>query len=315
MPRVRDIVIVPTDARFTNLPDWDTHPPASWDNGPVALGDGITIECLSGEDAKAVMDASTPAGENFEATRQFSQLYAFVREIGDAEYQNPHSGWDMTHALTYTLALSRLVLDNAYCTEFAARLIEEPDGRRIIEPVLGLDQRLAYRLRETRFWLTETEAAELATLRDAFSRNEGLLPDRVRRAIWRCGRSAETRFLGETVMHVVTGLEALLKTERHNATNQFTTRMPMLAAALVPGGSATDWRAVYAARSDVSHGAEVALFAAPGRTRGGTPPPAAIALVAATQDLLRAAVRRAIEDAAFRAQFADDGAVRAAWPI
>lgn len=69
--------------------------------------------------------------------------------------------------------------------------------------------------------------------------------------------------------HIVTGLEALLKTERHNATEQFTTRAPAMADAIGLDGAAIDWDAVYAARSDASHGAEIELFAPPGHSPGG----------------------------------------------
>jgi hypothetical protein len=63
------------------------------------------------------------------------------------------------------------------------------------------------------------------------------------------------------------------------------------------------------------HGAVVELFAPPGRAPGAEPPPEAVALVASAQDVLRAAVRRALEDADFRARFVDDDAVRATWPL
>lgn len=315
MPRIRDILIVPTDARFADRPEWDTHLPAGWDTGPAALGDGITIERVTTDEAEAVMDASGPAGKNFHATRQFGQLYAFVRAINQAEYDETHYNWDASGALTGTIVLSRLVLDNAYCSEFAGRIVEHDGGRTQIIPLNGFEQRLAYRLRDTRFWLTDDEVDELATLRAAYDPIAGQLPGRVGRALWRTERSTHTRYLSEAVTHIVTGLEALLKTERHTATQQFMTRAPALADAVGLDGAAIDWDAVYAARSDASHGAEVELFAPPGHSPGGEPPPEAVTLVAAAQDVLRAAVRRAIEDEDFRLLFADADAVRAAWPV
>ena len=42
--------------------------------------------------------------------------------------------------------------------------------------------------------------------------------------------------------------------------------------------------------------------------------PEAVEIIASAQDVLGAAIRRAIEDADFRAKFADDDTVRAAFP-
>jgi hypothetical protein len=172
MPRVRDVLIVPTDPdpAFVDMPEWQTAPPAGR-NAPVDIGDGITIQRLDDAEAEAVMDAAEPAGENFHATRQWSQLVTFVRQISDEEYAaEPQHGdnWDRTGALTETIALSRLVHDNAYCSEYSARIIEGEGAPRRIVPIASLEMRLAYRLSDGRPWLTEPEAAELAALREAF---------------------------------------------------------------------------------------------------------------------------------------------------
>lgn len=314
MARVRDILIVPTDDRFRDLPEWETHPPAGWDGVPADLGDGITIQRLETAEAETVMDASAPAGKDFHPARQFGQLCSFVREVGEEEYEEAPYACDGVGALGDTVALSRLVLDNAYCSEFAARVVEE-NGDITIIPISSYEERLAYRLREERFWLTVEEAAQLAALRDAYRAVSGALPDRVSRALWHAERSTHTRYLHEAVTQIVTGLEALLKTERHEATRQFTVRAPALAAELGFEPTGVDWAAVYAARSDASHGARVELFAPAGHAAGGAPPLEAVAQVAGAQDVLRTAVRKAIEDTDFRASFADDEAVRGRWPL
>lgn len=261
------------------------------------------------------MDAAEPAGENFHATRQWSQLVSFVREISEQEYgDDPHHGdnWDRTGSLNETIALSRLVHDNAFCSEYAGRVIEREDAARRIVPVASLEMRLAYRLSDGRPWLTDHEAAELAALRNAYRGVD--LPDRVKRAMWRTERSNHSPFLSEAVTNSVTGLEALLKTERHRATAQFTTRVPALAAAVGLDLGNVDWNAVYEARSDASHGARIALFSPPGWSATDPPHPDALPLVAAAQTVLRAAVRKAIEDDGFRSRFDDDESVRAAFP-
>jgi hypothetical protein len=315
VPRVRDVLIVPTnpDPAFAALPEWQTAPPAGW-NAPFDLGDGITIEKLDGPLAEAVMDASEPAGENFQATRQWSQLVSFVREVSEEECtrEGQHGdNWDSTRALNETIALSRLVHDNAFCSEYAGRVIEPEGAARRIVPVANLEMRLAYRLSDGRPWLTANEATELAALRTAYRGVQ--LPDRVKRAMWRTERSSHSPFLSEAVTNAVTGLEALLKTERHGATAQFTTRVPALAAALRLNLGNVNWGEVYAARSDASHGARIALFSPPGWSATAPPHPDALPLIAAAQTILRTSVRKAIENPQFRSNFDDDASVRAAF--
>lgn len=318
VPHVRDVLIVPTDPDpgFVDLPEWRTEPPAGWDGAAVDVGDGITICKLAGDEADAVMDAAEAAGENFHATRQWSQLQTFVREISDQEYAaDPHHGdnWDSGHALYRTIALSRLIHDNAFCSEYAGRIIERARQPRKIVPVASLELRLAYRLANDRPWLTVAEAEQLARLRSADDAAE--LPDRVKRAFWRTERSAHSPYLSEAVTNTVTGLEALLKTELHQATRQFTTRVPALATELGLDPRAANWADVYGARSDSSHGSEIALFSPPGWSASAPPHPNAVRVVATALRVLRAAIRRAIEDEQFRAKFASDDAVRAAFPI
>ncbi|MGH3041083.1 MAG: hypothetical protein ACRDNG_04985 [Gaiellaceae bacterium] len=317
MPCVRDILIVPTnpDPAAAEDPVWEAHSPVAWEGGAFDLGGGITIQTIDNDEAEALMDASGPAGEHYRATRQWGQFYSFVREIGAAEYEETEDGFDAGNHLGETVALSRLVRDNFYCTEFAARVIEAPDRPRRIVPILSFENRLAYRLRNERFWLTEAEAGELAQLAATYWAEADELPGRVRRAFWHTERSSHSPYLEEATVRIVIGLEALLKTERHHATSQFTTRAPALAAELGLDVGATDWDEVYAARSDAAHGAEVMLFASPGRAPGGAPDPDAVASITVAQDVLRAAVRRAIEDDVFRANFDDVDAVRSAWPI
>lgn len=173
--------------------------------------------------------------------------------------------------------------------------------------------RLAYRVSDGRPWLTEAEAGELAALRVAYRGAQ--LPDRVKPAMWRTERNSHSPYLSEAVTNAVTGLEALLKTERHQATRQFTTRVPALAAALGIDVDNVDWDAVYGARSDASHGARIAFFSPPGWSATDPPHPDALPLVASTVTVLRAAVRKAIEDEGFRSTFDGDESVRAAFPV
>jgi hypothetical protein len=117
----------------------------------------------------------------------------------------------------------------------------------------------------------------------------------------------------------VSGLEALLKTERHYATKQFRERAAALADELGIHGISENWaEEIYDARSDWVHGSSVKLFALDPALGGGPANPSesrAFRDLARVQDLLRAAIRRALKDAAFRARFESDDSVRTHWPV
>ena len=109
-------------------------------------------------------------------------------------------------------------------------------------------------------------------------------------------------------------------------TQQFKKRAPALAAE--SGSTRLDEdlaERLYDGRSDWVHGSHVQLFAGPS---AGTDNPAeeesegpqgsdersALAEVALLQDVLRGAVRRAIEDAGFRQIFVTDETIAERWP-
>ena len=115
------------------------------------------------------------------------------------------------------------------------------------------------------------------------------------------------------------GIEALLNTNKDKVVKQITTRMPLVAAEVgIAGVSGTYARRMYSDRSHPAHGQELNL---PPATASGQEddPPAAIdpyfGKVARLQDLLRAIVRRAIDDLEFADVFRSNAAIRARWPV
>lgn len=114
---------------------------------------------------------------------------------------------------------------------------------------------------------------------------------------------------------IVSSLEALLKTDRHQATRQFKVRVPALAAELGRDVSSDFCEEMYDGRSDWVHGASVQLFSAAGQPGEAQGPPDAFVSMARLQDVARAAVRRCIEDTDFRCIFEHDDTIRARWPI
>jgi hypothetical protein len=150
------------------------------------------------------------------------------------------------------------------------------------------------------------------------------MPERVRRAVWRTEYASWLPWADLALSVLVGGLESLLKTERHGATGQFKTRVSQLANELGMDEVTADFcERMYDARSEWVHGTHVRLFSTGQNepaNRGEREGPGdqqqrqAVDEIARLQDVLRAAVRRCIEDAGFRAVFEGEDAIRSRWP-
>ncbi len=258
---------------------------------------------------------------------QFGQRYSFIRNVELGEWREHPFRWDSDGVIYDALSLSRLIRDNGQSTEYAARIADFEDGEQVVVYTIASESKHAYRLRRTRDWLDECEGIELRDLLSAYWHREDEYPRRVTRAMWRTEYGSWLKWGDLVVSMLVGGLEALLKTERHQATRQFTTRVPALAAELgFEGITADNCERMYDARSEWVHGAHVQLFAGglehqQAVQRGTKEGPSstdqrdAIADIARLQDLLRCAVRRCIKDAEWRAVFAQDDRIRFRWPL
>ena len=315
---VRDVLLVPT----SDVDDdevWELHPPAG--TPPVELGRGVKLtQELAGPQADAIMDACEPRGKCFDPTRQFGCLYAFVRELPAEEYMSSYAHWDHDRVLLAAFTLSRLILDNGYSTQYAARVVEFSDDHvQFIPGPVNLEGALAYRAHSGRDWLDAAEADALAALLDSFWQREAQLGERIGNAIWLVEQSARRKYDFEALLSVVAGLEALLNTGPRQSTKQFRQRVPEMARELgVSGLSRSMAGRLYKQRSIAAHGRRLRLIS----PRPDEPEPdysdreaQAIRELALLQDVLRAAVRTCIEDAAFATHFADEPAVRAQWPV
>jgi hypothetical protein len=338
--RVRDLIVCAGDPSLdVPIEEVYAHPPIGWDRHPgvdderfgetvnaIDLGGGIVIEELDRDTVELVMNACTPRGHYFLPVRQFGQRYSFVKEVSLDELDERHYAWDTDGTLDDALTLSRLVRDNGYSTEYAARLLDYEDGQRCIVYVLHREDKAIWRLHRDREWLDAAEGRELASLLAAYWGCREQLPPRVRRAMWRMAYAPRIRWADMVVPILVGGIEALLKIGRRDLTQQFKKRAPALAADVGIDGLDEDLaERLYDGRSDWVHGSHVQLFAGPS---AGTDNPAeeesegpqssdersALAEVALLQDVLRGAVRRAIEDAEFRQIFATDETIAERWP-
>lgn len=146
---VVDYLLVTTDVRDGTLP--------AGADGSVPLQEGVRIECLEHDFSERLLDAAEPRGENWEATRQFGVVHAYVRTAwkeGDGPSPDGLYDWDHDGRLYPCVQLSRLVRDNAVGTEYAIRLLRHRDGGERLVPFAGYESHVAYRLHpEERGWL------------------------------------------------------------------------------------------------------------------------------------------------------------------
>jgi hypothetical protein len=294
--------------------EYRDHPPVR----NFDLGNEVTIERLSDAEYELMMAACRPRGHFFYANPIWGQRYAVVRRVGLDAYRGDEYGWDTDQKLSTALALSRLVRDTVHCAEFAGRFVDHADGEQQIIPLSGFESRLAYRYGHGRDWLDEADAAELRDLLAAFMAVEPNWPGRVRRSIRNCERASQTPFLSESQPRLVTALEALLNTNNASVSKQFRDRVGALARELgVDGVSGRFLNRMYEFRSKAYHGDEIHLLSADPESQ----PEIAeqhrrmVNESALLQRVLRGAVRKAIEDAAFRQLFETDEGVRRRWPV
>lgn len=302
--RVYDVLLVTTSEAGT-FEEFQAHPPAG--DPPAELGRGLSIQQLTSDVAGLVMNACEFRGHYYFAERQYGCRYAFVLEqpLGEAYKFR----WDPEQVIRDALALSRLVRDNDHSTEYSGRITEYESGELRVMPHDGGESRYVYRMLTERDWMDTAEAKTLAGLLAAYW-STGRLPRRLERTLWASEHVAWERYLDVILPALVAALEGMVNTSTRQVTRQFMTRVPALATDLcVPDVSKRLCRRMYDARSQGAHGTDIDLLK-PEARRDET-----VRQLARLQAVLRSAVRRGIEDPAFRAAFESDERVRARWPV
>jgi hypothetical protein len=249
--------------------------------------------------------------------KQFGQMYSFVRDVDVADL-DPRWTWNTNSAITDAVAMSRLVLDNGYSTEYAARIFDHANGEQQIMPAFSSAQ-ATYRVRRTRDWLSDAEADKLRTLLSRYWEVRDELPDRVALALWQAEYAVSVRWLDVIAPVLVVAFEALVNTSKDLVTRQFVERVPAVTEEVGAPLTATLCEKMYDARSRWVHGSRVPLY--PRKQRKDEPEAgptddqqrAAVDRIAKTQDSLRAVLRRCIEDGDFRSIFAE--AIKRRWPV
>lgn len=318
---VRDVLLVPATHEHVTEEDWRRHPPAGAAHSPVNLGRGLSIvHRLGGNQDKLVMFSCEPRGHFFVPTFPFGVRQAYVRRIPLANYQdNPYS-WDPDGTISVAYKLSRLVRDNATSTEYSARIVNYSDGQQSVipGPVSG-EWATTYRAGTGRAWLDDDDVGSLRAVVEAYWGAPEVVTGRLGRAVDCCEWSVHHPFATDTVREVVTGLEALLKTHRHQATRQFVERVPALARELgISGVTRRFCEQMYRWRSQASHGARVTMFAGAARSTAGAPVAPQLGTlrkVALIQEVLRRAIGQMLLDPRFRQIFDRPARIRARWPV
>lgn len=300
-----DVLLV--EATEADLDEFRAHPPAG--NPACQLGYGASIEELDDGLADLVMNACSLRGHFFVPPREFGCRYAFVLQQPLTEAFEWRWDSEPHGVLAAAMSLSRLVRHNFHNTKYIARVIEHDDGMRQVIPFDGRESRQAYGVHGDRDWLDAAEAAELRTLMAAYFEALDSLPERFAQALSRSEHLVQERYLNIMLPRLVATLEGLIGTSPVQVTKQFITRVPALAAEVgVEDVSKNLCNRLYQARSQGFHGSAIDLLRVPSQD-------ATIRKVALLQGVLRAALRRGLEDPAFRAVFTDADSVDARWPV
>ncbi len=291
-----DVLVVATTV-FRN-----DHPPPKL---PFVLGPDLRLDTL-GPLTEPVIEACTLPGFPPGGIDPRFIPYAFVRSNPPDDGLGGR-GWDPDERITRAVALSRLVWPNSVWFEHTARIELDGAGElRAVRPIVA--RRKAYVADPTaRPWLTQAEAQALAFLLARYEALDLPRPTQARlpTALWFAEHVAQTEFFEIRWVETVTALEALLATSGERIAAQFTVRFPALAKALgFTWATRTQARKIYEIRSAIVHGAH-RQDAPRGRETNE--------LRLKVEEVLRAALRKAIEDDEFRASFDSNEAISYRW--
>ena len=276
-------------------------------NLPIDLGRDVRLERLVNDLAERIMDACEPPGCYLRPARppprQWSQLYAFVRENLPTE---PPLGWDADRRLQECIAISRLVRPTSIGFEYSATLRYTLAGELasiIPGPVGGFGAQSWIVPTDHGDWLNEED---VAALRKLWSQPDlSSLPDRLKRALWYHEYAARTNHIAVRWVLLTTGVEALINTGKDDATRQFIVRFSALAKMF--GGfemSHTRAEKIYDLRSKIAHGEGLPTLTDPRRQ-----------LYSELEMVLRLTLRAGVGDQAVQLLFSSPDEVKQQLPL
>jgi hypothetical protein len=280
--RARDVLVLAGDAEVDQgerddlilLPRWEGATPfaGEWKDAPaIDLGEGLRLEKLPQEEAELVMNACSPRGHYFVPVRQFGQMYSFVADVPMDQIEEHQWSWNKDGRISDGVTMSRLVLDNGYSYEYAARLFDHEGGGQHVMPASVLPR--AYRVRKARDWLRTNEAEELAGLVAVYRSVQEDLGDRVAHALWLAEYVVSVRWLDVIAPLLVVAFEALINTSKSLVTRQFKERVSALTEEVGQPLTKSRCESIYDARSRWIHGRRVPRRASTvgGLAAGGGP--------------------------------------------
>jgi hypothetical protein len=264
------------------------------------LAEDLEIKRLDHEITNKVMELCEPNFYGLDRpTRQFAQLYSFVRSGSPSERI-----WGQRDNRLYTcIALSRLVHPTSVGFIYHAQLNLGLNGKLTQCIPISLEGHPTGAWiadRDGRDWLTDGDAADLEKL---VGRMPLAVPARVSRALWYSELTATNYFADVRWVLIATALESLIHTARERSGYQFRTRTAKMAIAVgLPAFTEADAQSFYHLRSHLAHGQETGQL---------TPPH--YALYRLGEDVLRKVIAKAILEPAFAATFADKAAIEGNW--
>lgn len=273
--------------------------------GRLDLDGAVAFERIAPQLTDRVFDACRFRGFGYGTPAHLDgQLVSLVR-------RNPpnakHFGWDEDGRISRVLRVSRLVHPFPVGLRYTAR-VWFSDGAQVerIWPGPEADGRYAmgFCVKGQRWYLTEDDVLKVKRTLAAY--NEGALPARVRSALFRFDLACYEYYADLGWLALSTALEALIHTDPHRSTKQFSVRAAALAAEI----GLTQWsedrlRDMYHYyRCAVAHGQDV---------RKAEPDKAADYVD--FEELVRQVLLRCVEDKTFCQQFTSDVTVRAKWPV
>jgi hypothetical protein len=269
------------------------------------IGERWWVGKLSCDAAQLVFETCRPGRYGFERPNLCcEQLHVFGAEVPPPASANKER-WDDDGTLQTLVALSRLVHPTSASLRLAARI--ELDAAGIVKWIsqarfsgVQLDAFIAPG--NPRDWLTSQELETLKTI--AFVLDGRLSLGRVWRALWYHEYAARSYEMDIRWPMVVTGLEALLKTERNYLGDQFRRRTFALAKELgVVEYTEKQASDAWEMRCGLTHGQNL-------RTVTGED----LRLYVMIESILRMGALKALREQEFGALFENDAAIRSRWP-
>ena len=272
----------------------------------IEIVDDISMQKLPKTLWKRIADSCTLGGLQ-DATRQFTQLYAFVRELHGWPTDSDRTRWDHDERLLICISLSRIIHPTSISFKYSVRVFY--DGEEIVDvipgPVGGFGAEVWLSPNDRRDWLTDEDARNVSAIVTAYFASQSRLCTRVKQALWYLEYAYRTEFLDVRWPLVCMGLESFVHTDKKWSTAQFVNRVPKIAEQVgIRDFNEDNASEAYDMRSKLAHGQ---LLRDIGENN--------LELYEKVETTLRLAIKKAILEPSFNSLFSRDDKIREIYPI